>query len=31
MAEPDCFRQLALDEAEDAETEVANVATERML
>jgi hypothetical protein len=31
MAEPDCFRQLALDEAEDAETEVANVDTERML
>jgi hypothetical protein len=30
-AEPDCFRQLVLDEAEDAETEVANVATERML
>jgi hypothetical protein len=29
MAEPDCFRQF--DEAEDAETEVANVDTERML
>ena len=28
---PACFRQLLLDEAEDAETEVANVATERML
>jgi len=30
-AEPDGFRQLVLDEAEDAETEVANVDTERML
>jgi len=31
MAEPDCFRQLVLDEAEDAETEVANVDTEALL
>jgi len=30
-AEPDCFRQLVLDEAEDAETEVANVDTEALL
>jgi hypothetical protein len=30
-AEPAGFRQLVLDEAEDAETEVANVDTERML
>lgn len=30
-AEPGCFRQLVLDEAEDAETVVANVDTERML
>jgi hypothetical protein len=29
--EPDGFRQLLLDEAEDAETDVANVDTERML
>lgn len=28
---PVCFRQLLLDSAEDAETEVANVDTERML
>ena len=30
-AEPGCFRQLVLDEAEDAETDVANVDTERVL
>jgi hypothetical protein len=29
--ESDCFRQLVLDEAEEAETEVANVDTERRL
>jgi hypothetical protein len=29
--EPEGFRQLVLDEAEDAETEVANVDTERVL
>jgi len=29
--ESDCFRQLVLDEAEEAETEVAHVATERIL
>jgi hypothetical protein len=30
-AKPDCFRQLVLDAAEGAETEVANVATVRVL